>query len=399
MKSVPVKKKKQLIAQNEATLLQLVRSYQGISRIELAALMGVAPSTIGIFVSRLLKEGFLIEEETVKLERGRPRTVLRLNPEGGCLLGVDFEANRIRAICLNFNEEIEQTISVKVNPAHGVQEVLDKISEAVRSVMPKKPKRILGLGVAVPGPVDQEKGTSVYYKHIKGWENVPLTAYLKAQFKVPVYLENNIRAMASAELWFGQGRTLQQYVCIGVRSGIGAGIVANNQIYTGAHHSAGEIGSWRCPAFVVNNGSVQTDSPYIELEEAASVRAVLENLRTAVKNGKSSSLPKSGLTVNHIIQAYQGGDPLTVAHLNKAADALGWLAGQIAVLLDPEKIIFSGAFMLLGKPFLDRIREAISEHVHLRHVKCPELAASELGEFNGALGAAAQIVHHWTPER
>lgn len=399
MKSTPVKKKKQLIAQNEATLLQLVRAHQGISRIELAALMGVAPSTIGIFVTRLLKERYLLEEETIKLERGRPRTVLRLNPDGGYMLGVDFEANRIRAICLNFNEEIEQTVSVKISQSDSAQDVLDKIKDAVQSVMPKNSKRVLGLGVAVPGPVDQQNGISVYYKHIQDWKNIPIASHLEKLFNIPVYLENNIRAMASAELWFGQGRTQNQYVCVGVRSGIGVGIVTNGQVYTGAQQGAGEIGTWRCPAFVINREFPLISEPYIELEDIASVRAVSENLKTAIRNGSPSCLPQSDLTITHIITAYTKGDALARTHLNAAANALGWLAGQITALLDPGKIIFSGSFMQLGKPFLDEIRSAISEHVHLRHGQCPEITASELGEFNGALGAAAQVVYHWTPDR
>ncbi|MFA5689830.1 MAG: ROK family protein [Kiritimatiellales bacterium] len=397
-----VKKKKVLIAQTEAALLQLVRAHQGVSRVELASLMGLAPSTVGLFVSRLLKDNFLLEEEIIKLKKGRPRTALSLNPKGGHLLGVDFEANRVRIICLNFSEEIEQTISFKLSPSEHTNEILEKTKAAIERILPKNRKRILGLGIAGPGPVDKATGISVYYRYIKDWQNVPLVSYFEKYFKIPVYLENTIRAITSAELWFGQGRTLNQYVCIGVRSGIGIGIVTNGQLYFGANQMAGEVGSWKCPATVLSKAKLPKGTTSVELEEVASVRAVLNNLKTAIQNGRKtvlSEMPASKLTIFDMFDAYKNGDKLSIELLDTATDALGWLCGQIAVLLDPEKIIFSGPIVQLGSSFLNRVKKIASEYTQQRHLTVPEIVGSELGEFSGAMGAAAQIVHYWTPTR
>jgi N-acetylglucosamine repressor len=405
MKISPVKKKKQLIAQNEATLLQLVRSHPGISRVELAPLMGIAPSTIGIFVSRLIDEGFLLEHETIKLKKGRPRTSLTLNPDGGCLLGVDIEANRIRAVRLNFAEEVQDSVSIEIDPDHGVDAVLESARDAVQRVLCENRSRILGLGVASPGPVNIETGISLYYKYIKGWENVPVGSFFKKGFNVPIYLESNLRAIASAELWFGQGRAVDQFVSIAVRSGIGAGIVMRGEVCRGAHSGAGEIGAWRVPASFLNKPLIKSvfgsGRSHIELEEIASVRSVLKNISTCIADGQTSSLPvDQAITVIDVLEAYHQGDKLTVAHLHAAADALGWAIGQIDVMLDPGKIILSGRFAELGDPFIGRIRRAASEQVQEQHLACtPEIVASELGEFSGALGAAAQIVQYWTPPR
>ncbi len=386
-------------------MLQLVRTHQGISRVELAALMSVAPSTIGIFVSRLLKENFLLENEVLRLKRGRPRTALSLNPGGGYLLGVDIEANRIRAVCLDFREEIQDSVSISIRPDADVEEVLKLARDAVLRILPKNRSRILGLGVAAPGSIDIKQRTSSFYKYIKGWENVQIGSFFEKNFNFPVYLESNMRAMASAELWFGQGRAADQFVSIVVRSGMGAGIVTQGKVCKGAHQSAGEIGFWLCPAAVLDRQVIKnifrSNPAHIELEEIASVRAVLRNIATCIRDGQPSSLSECGLhiTVNDLLEAYRKGDKMTVSHLNAAADGLGWAAGQINVLLDPGKIIFSSPFMALGQTFLDRIRRKATEHVRERHLSAPEIVASELGEFSGALGAAAQIVHHWVPVR
>jgi glucokinase len=405
MKSIPVKKKKHLIAQSEATLLQLVRSHQGISRIELASLMGIAPSTIGIFVSRLIREGFLAEESIVKQDRGRPRTVLSLDPKGGYLLGVDIEATRIRAVRLNFKEEIEDSVSIKIDPDQGVDTVLNTARSAIQQVLPKPKNKILGLGIAAPGPFDSKGEKSLSYTYIKGWENISLLSYFRKHFQMPIYLESNLRSIASAELWFGQGRTLDNFVCITVRGGIGVGVVTHGQLVKGVHCNAGEIGLWLYPSGFLDKKILRAAFPslpaHIELEKVASVRAVLKNITACIQAGHTSLLAKytSSPSIEAVLDAYHQGDALTIQHLNTAADALGWAANQLGLLLDPALIILSGPFMELGIPFLKRIQNAAIRSDEARKFSFPPIGYSTLGELSGALGAAAQIVHYWVPAR
>ena len=106
---------------------------------------------------------------------------------------------------------------------------------------------MLGIGVGVPGIIDPVTNVAVRYDLIRGWSNVPLGARLAKRFGVPVFLENNIRSMALAELWFGGGRGLRNFVCVGIRSGIAAGVVVNGRLLHGAQYRAGEIGHWVCP--------------------------------------------------------------------------------------------------------------------------------------------------------
>jgi hypothetical protein len=169
--------------------------------------------------------------------------------------------------------------------------------------------RILGLGIASPGPVNIETGISLYYKYIKGWENVPVGSFFKKQCKFPVYLESNLRAIASAELWFGQGRPVDQFVSIAVRSGIGAGIVMRGEVCRGAHSGAGEIGAWRVPASFLNKPLIKSvfgsGRQHVELEEIASVRSVLKNISTCIADGQTSSLPvDQAITVIDVLEAY-----------------------------------------------------------------------------------------------
>src|SRR5207302_1047646 len=110
------------------------------------------------------------------------------------------------------------------------------------------------------------------YKHIRGWENVPLVRRLNERFGLPVFLENNIRTMALAELWFGQGRGVANFICVGVRSGVGAGIIADGQIYHGADNRAGEIGDW--PSVLPGASGATNGNGFMRLEEITRFRSI-----------------------------------------------------------------------------------------------------------------------------
>src|SRR5947209_3197229 len=87
--------KHETIAVQQADLLRRVRAREGISRVELARGLNLAPSTVGIYVDHLVEEGFLFEGKATERESGRPPTILGLNPQGGRFIGVDFEARNI----------------------------------------------------------------------------------------------------------------------------------------------------------------------------------------------------------------------------------------------------------------------------------------------------------------
>src|SRR5581483_3528010 len=110
------------------------------------------------------------------------------------------------------------------------------------------------------------------------------SAELSPAFHVPIHLENNIRAMALAEQWFGEARGVEQFVCIGVRSGIGAGVVVNGRLHRGSNYPAGEIGGW--PREIDTNGHDHVTT----LEQVASVRSILTRLTDAMKSGAKTSM-------------------------------------------------------------------------------------------------------------
>jgi glucokinase len=375
-----IKKKHHTIAAVEAELLKRVRVHGRISRVELSRKLNIVPSTAGIYVDRLIRDGFLMESAQREQRSGRPPKLLELNPSAGRFVGVDFEARNLMATAVDFSERPLCHVHKTIRAADSVEQILEKIERTIAEVMAGDPRRVLGIGVGVPGAIDPHSGVALHYEFIKGWHNIPLGARLAKKFSVPVFLEGNIRCMALAELWFGAGRGLQDFVCIGIRSGIAAGVIVNGHLLRGSRNQAGEIGHWRC-------GDAQ-------LEHVASLSAMIESAQRAVDRGEKTSLAevKGELAIEDIVSAVQAGDPFALSLIEAAGRVHGWVVSELSALFDPQKIIFAGPLAELGEAFLAPVRESVTE-------KDVEITASTLGQYNGALGAAALALHQWKPKR
>ncbi len=387
--------KHETIASQQAELLRQIRAREGLSRIDLARILNLAPSTVGIYVDHLVEEGFLFEGKARERDFGRPPTILALNPQGGRFIGVDFEARNIMAVAADFSQNPLKRFHDTIASGDSVENILQKIEHAISTVGAGDGRKVLGIGVGVPGVIDSANGMALSYKHIKGWDNVPLVKRLAARFRVPVFLENNIRTMALAEHWFGQGRGVRNFLCIGMRSGISAGIIVDGSLYHGADNRAGEIGDWPCilPAPALRGSGTKN---FVRLEEIASFKSVQRSLPRALAVGLESPAAAAAQAAwQALVEAAQEGNTQVLAVLDRVAQALAIVLNQLRCAFDPEKIILAGPFTVFEDLFLRRLTHSLKQFAPPSGP--PVVVNSTLGDFNGALGAAALAVHEWKP--
>jgi predicted NBD/HSP70 family sugar kinase len=392
-----VQRKNDVIAAVESALIKRVRSTNGISRVELARELNIAPSTIGTYVDRLICERFLREGAKQETAAGRPRIHVELNPEGGQFIGVDFYAERITAIAVDFAEVPRQRISHEIQPDDTPATIVEKICSAIEEVMADNARQVLGIGIGTPGPVDKAHGMATEYRYLPSFENVSLADPISHRFRQPVYLENTVNAMTLAELWFGSGKNVSDFACIGVRSGVGAGIVIDGKLHCGRANAAGEIGCWQCPV-----PSQSTTGPATNhLEEIASTRAIVRAVTSRLRQGKRSVLSAADgpPTIDDVIQAHQQGDGLAQETVLDAAHSLGWAAAHLGIAMEPQKIIFAGPLTALGDGLLEPVREMLNTLYGPTGLQLPTVENSTMGEFSGALGAAALVADQWKPLR
>jgi predicted NBD/HSP70 family sugar kinase len=391
-RAATAKIKRELVAAVEADLLKRLRDQGPVSRIDLARQMKLAPSTVGIYVRRLIEDGYLTEGKQLTRDLGRPAVMLALNPAGGSFIGVDIEARNIYAVAVDFAQQTAKQVHVTLQPADAtVGTVLRRVEEIVEEV--RGPNlRLMGLGIGVPGAVDPARGVALHYDHIAGWNDVQIRDRLNDRFGVPIHVENNIRSLAMAERLFGAGRGVENFLCVGIRSGFGVGVVVDGNLCRGETNTAGEAGRWptgpdAAHSFAAGDGKKCEDT----LESHVAVSGLLRRY-AAAHGGKE---PTFAEFAQHVADK----DKTALKLIGDATNRLGLFLVQVDLLLNPQRIILAGRLPELGNVVLAPLREALKSSRTAYHVGTADLLVSELGELGGALGAAAMAVNEWKPSR
>ncbi len=356
-----------------------IRSQRAASRRALADLMRLSPTTAGQYVDQLIASGHLLEHGFDQGPMGRPKRVLSANATAGWFMGVEFNAARVQAVRVDFSGRHSAGEPTRLQENAGVRVIMDAVKKAGVRVGAGAGGPLLGIGVGAPGVVDPVRGIALEYDFVPGWRDVRVVDQLRNRFRVPVTLENNLRAIALAERWFGGAASLSDYVILGPRSGFGMAIMHDGQLLRGASCAAGEIGRWRWPV----------NAPEGELHAALSAPAVWRRL---AGRGARARLPADLHTALSAFAADEGSAWQALVH--DYASVLGC----IHLILDPHSYFLHGPLTALGPRFCDAIRDrlaALSPALRGRPVR---LMPSALGDDAGALGAASMAMEAWMPD-
>ena len=153
-------------------------------------------------------------------------------------IGVDVGGTNLRA-CLVNDQKIVKIKKVALENQDDLQSTLDQLIHLIKAVYQPN---IHGIGVGVPSVVDLENGIVHNVVNIPSWKRVPLKAILEKEFDVPVYVNNDVNCFTLGEKNFGIARDYSTIAGITIGTGIGAGLIINNELYSGANCGAGEIG-------------------------------------------------------------------------------------------------------------------------------------------------------------
>jgi N-acetylglucosamine repressor len=392
------RRKPHAVAAAEDALLRCVRSRGVVARGELAAELGLVPSTIGVYVERLVRDGYLLE--TIPSERtlGRPPVLLELNPRCGRFIGIDFDARHVMGVAVDFAQRPIQYAQRSFVGMPTTAETIAAFEAILIELIGSQLSDVLGIGLGLPGYVDAEAGIALSCRYVNDWRDVRLVELLQSRFPVPFSLENNLRSMALAEYWIGQGRGLSRVTCLGVRTGIGLGVVIDGELYRGSQNSAGEIGSWFTPEALQGITHRASTNPPVErqtIEDTASVTAILTAMtrrRNAERGDVTSHSPR--VTLTEFVDAITSGEPFAKSLLDQAAIEHAVLIHQVVMVLDPDRVILAGPLVPLPG-YLERMmsttRELGGETLQRR------IVASELGPYGGAMGAASIAIQNWKP--
>src|SRR5918999_2394644 len=209
---------------NRSVLLWSLYFDQPMSRQDLSQATGLSPASVSNVTRELISEGIVVEAGSVDSDGGRPRVLLRFNPDHCYVIGVDVGETRIRVELFDLMMTVRAKADYPLNPQeHGVGKVVDCILAGLAAVLADggvDSSAVLGVGIGVPGVV--ERGAEGFvHRQTYGWDAVPLERLLRAGTGLPLYIDNGAKTMGQAELWFGAGRGAQNAVIrlIGPRVG------------------------------------------------------------------------------------------------------------------------------------------------------------------------------------
>jgi len=359
--------------ENRAAVLWSLYFSRPGSRQGLSAATGLSPASVTNVVRELLGDGIVTEVGSEDSDGGRPRVLLDINPDYGYVIGVDIGETRIRVELFNLAMAERAKAEYPLDPAeHEVDVVVRDIAAGLSAVLSDggvDPAAVLGVGIGVPGIVEQGPDVLVHGQTY-GWDAVPLGRLLRAHTDLPLRFENCAKTLGQAELWFGAERRVGNAAVVLIGSGVGASLISGGGACQGPTSSAAE---WGHTTIVVGGRRCRCGSAGC-LEAYVGAEAILE--RCGSPAALSAVDEESMLAA---LLAVGDSSPTTDAVLAETAEYLGVGIGNLINLFNPERVILGGwAGLLLGGRLLPAIRESAQRH-SLRH---PFAGASiELGRL------------------
>lgn len=296
-------------------------------------------------------------------------------------------------VLTNLKAEVLDKLEVEFECGAPSSEVITLIIEGITTLTNRNKlegRHWLGIGIGVSGLVNKEKGELIYSR-LLGWNRVPFRKILRKKFSVPIYVDNDVNVYTLAELTYGYGQDLNNFILVISGVGVGAGFVFNRQIYRGEFGGAGEVGHM----VIFPGGNNCYCGRQGCLEAYAGEKFIIEETKRLLSDGKDSPLyeERSSLTIEKILTAAQEGDTYARKALYTAGYNLGIGLVNLINIINPAAIILSGeniSEIEYMKPGFD---EVINENFFNQYCKAFDIRISKLGNDAWFIGAATLVIN------
>ncbi|NIK58776.1 ROK family transcriptional regulator [Kribbella shirazensis] len=377
---------------NDAVVLDAIRRSEQLSRVELAEVTGLSGQAISNIARRLLDAGLVREAGRLRgAGLGKPRTLLELEPTGRYSVGVHLDPSVVTVVLLDLTGEMVARRPVD-QYADDPDLLIDGIAKTIEEVIAESGalrERVTGVGIAAPGPIDVERGVVVDPPNLSTWHLVPLRDALGERTGLPVVLDKDVTAAASAEKWAGRGGS---FLFFYLGTGVGAGLVVGDEVIRGSSSNVGEIG----------HVIVDPDGPVCYCGRRGCVGESSQP-RYLVQEAVAAGVLAAGIDLDDrpaVDEAFARLCALAAEGTSAAREIVVRLAGRIAKvvedianLLDLDRVVFGGPHWEPLAPVLgDAVRDALEGRFLLRAVHPFEVTGTALGTDVGAIGAASLVL-------
>lgn len=379
---------------NTLTVIECINNYGPITKKEIQKLTNLSWGSISSKISELLRKKVITEFKSTSNHVGRIPLAYKINNIENMIIGIDFDKEGLRAVLTDLKSEVIKKVESKID-FDDTDKTLAHIKQLINTLIQAsgvKKSNILGIGIAIQGTVDVEKGMSVYSPYIKDWKNIPVKNILETEFSIPVCIEHDPNCMALAEKWFGNAGSYSNFLFLRLTMGIGLSIFINNEIYRGADGSAGEFGH-----MIMNPAGPKCScGNYGCLETYVSKKSIILRATEGVKQGMCSLLKKNGnpdhqFGIKEVAAAARMGDQYLIGLFNDYGTYLGIGISNLINIFNPEAIIIGGELSTYSDLYIDRIMEKAEQNVWKG--SRINVITSKFGDDSAALGASAIILN------
>ncbi|MFJ5262614.1 ROK family protein [Streptomyces sp. NPDC088387] len=374
---------------NEKLVIESVRVKGSLSRVEIAERTGLTPQAVSRITRGLLTTGFLLEEGRRSTGRGKPRVPLTLRPDAACAIGIHIDPEKITLVLVDLCGTVRAgrslALTAQSDPRTCLEWMRRTTAQTVAEAGPIAAK-LLGVGVAAPGPLDVHEGVLLNPPLWKGWSEVPLRTELGRVLNLPVILEKDATAATIGEQWLGAGESGTDFVYLYLGAGAGSGAFLNGDVYRGASGNAGEFGE--LTAYALDR--VTPEGGPAMVPECAPMSAVVARALEA-----GLTLPEGEGKYDAVCRAAAQGDTRAITAIRQVAGVVARGAVAMTDLYDTDLMIIGGPAVPpeVAELYLAEISASVNRFPMARRVRPVRVTYSTLSASAAAVGAAAGVFH------
>lgn len=326
-------------------IFEFVRASGHAARTDVCRALDISPGSATTLTADMIDTGYLREVASVPREagRGRPPVALEVVPEASYVIGIKLSDEYNTAVLADFAGNVVADCALPTHPTRReLPELLNEIGALMDDLLRKSGKSqddVKAVGIGVSGIADHKTGV-VLWSPLLQLRDVALGPAFTERFGLPVYLDNDANMLTLAELWFGTGRQMENFVVITIEHGVGMGLVVDNRLYRGAQGIGMELGHTK----------VQLDGALCRCGQRGCLEAYLADYalarEAATALGRSIDTEQSPQEMlGHLFEQAKAGNQAAKTIFNRAGRYLSVGLSNVIQLFDPPLIILSGERM------------------------------------------------------